>query len=133
MSADHPAYEGAITLFLEEHGPATPGRLQYHITGKPETIEAALSAMVERGQLEQCGTETSGAYQGQPLYQVKKVPWAEERAIITRHLEGANEELLGLHRYGVLTYDQYCSVANLLVEAQERFNKLIGPKSGKTS
>jgi hypothetical protein len=84
--------------------------------------------MARRGQVEQCGTESSGAFQGQPLYQIKKnVAWTQEEwAVITQYLEGANEELLGLHRYGVLTYEQYTEVADLLVEAQERLKKHMG-------
>jgi hypothetical protein len=120
MNASHPAYEGAIALFLQEHGPATPGRLQYHIAGKREVIEACLTAMEGRGQVERCGVETSGAYGGQPLYQAMKVPWAEEQATIVRHLVDADEELLGLQRNGVLTYEQYTDVANLLLEAREK-------------
>jgi hypothetical protein len=128
-STDHPVYQGAITLFLQEHGPTTPGRLQYHLAGKLAIIEACLADMVERGQIEACGIETaSKAYQGQPLYRLQKAPYADERALIERHLEGANEELLGLHRYGVLTYEQYTDVANLLVEAQEKLKRHLGRK-----
>ncbi len=128
MNASHPAYEGAIALFLQEHGPATPGRLQYHIAGKREVIEACLTAMEGRGQVERCGVETSGAYGGQPLYQAVKVPWAEEQATIVRHLESANEELLGLHRYGALDYEQYASIADLLVEARGKLKEHMRPE-----
>lgn len=107
MSTDHPVYQGAIELFLQEHGLATPGRLQYHLAGQRAIIEACLAEMVERGQIEPCGIETaSKAYQGQPLYRLKKAPAADERALIERHLDGANEELLGLQRSGALTYEQ---------------------------
>jgi hypothetical protein len=53
----------------------------------------------------------------------KKQPYTQEQAMIVRYLEQANEELLGLHRYGALTYAQYTDIANPLVEAQEKLKK----------
>lgn len=73
----YPVYEGAILLFLEEYGPASAGRLHYHITGRREAIEECLAEMVKKEQLEQCGTETTGAYQGEPLYQIKSGVWGQ--------------------------------------------------------
>jgi len=55
----------------------------------------------------------------------KRHPYADMLGIIGSHLEGANEELLGLHRYGVLTYEQYTDVANLLVDARQKLKEHI--------
>lgn len=61
------AYWQSITLFLEARGQATPGLLSYHINRPQTDIEQCLVTMVERGQVEQCGTEQdSPAYRGQP-------------------------------------------------------------------
>lgn len=58
--------------------------------------------------------------------------YAEEWKRIERHLVGANEELLGLHRYGVMDYQEYADIANLLVEARERLRKrLKGQSTGE--
>jgi hypothetical protein len=115
-----------IKLFLQERGQATPGLMLYHMGGdrmKP-TIERCILALVERGEIEQCGTEEqSPAYLGQPLYALKRPPYWQERAMIERSLEQANEELLGLHRYGLMTYPEYTDIADLLVEARERLKK----------
>ncbi len=44
---------------------------------------------------------------------------------VKRHLTQANEDLLGLHRIGPLTYEEYASVANYIVDAQETLNRLL--------
>ena len=117
-------YHQSIELFLEAHVRATPGQLHYHINAPQSNIEQCLAAMLERGQVEQCGTaQESPAYLGQPLYCLKQQPYQAERSRIERHLDGANEELLGLHRYGAMTYPQYTDIADLLVEARERLKK----------
>jgi hypothetical protein len=43
--------------------------------------------------------------------------------LVQQHLLNAHEELLGLHREGTLTYEQYAEVAHLLVGAQERLKQ----------
>jgi hypothetical protein len=50
-----------------------------------------------------------------------------------RHLLGANEELLGLHREGGLTYEQYSQVANLVVEAEQLLRALVRGKETPTA
>lgn len=124
MQNPHAVYAEAVRLFLETHGAASAGRLQYHITGKLEDIQQCLAQMVERGQLEQRGMEISGAYQGQPLYHLP-LPFATEFATIERHLTGANEELLGLHRQGAMSYEEYAEIANLLIETRTRLKKQL--------
>jgi hypothetical protein len=44
---------------------------------------------------------------------------------VQRHLLNANEELLGLHRVGLLSYDQYAAIANLLVDAQGMAKRML--------
>ena len=52
---------------------------------------------------------------------------------IKRHLIDANEELLGLHRIGPLTYEEYAQAANYIVDAQETLDRLLkGQKSEET-
>jgi hypothetical protein len=125
-------YANSILLFLQEHGATTPGRLQYHIVCREERdLYQCLAEMQETGQIETCGVETAeGAYTGQTLYQVKPFPYAQERGLIEKNLLEANEELLGLHRYGALTYIQYSDVASLLIDARV---KLKGYLSGQTT
>lgn len=45
--------------------------------------------------------------------------------LVQRYLLDANEELLGLHRGGPVSYGQYAEVANLLVDAQEKLKRLL--------
>ena len=45
--------------------------------------------------------------------------------LVQRHLLNANEELLGLHRVGPLSYEEYSQVANLLVDAQQLLKRLV--------
>jgi hypothetical protein len=45
--------------------------------------------------------------------------------LLQRHLLDANEELLGLHRIGPLSYDQYAAIANLLVDALEMAKRAL--------
>lgn len=86
-------YHQSVKLFLEARGKATPGQLHYHINAPQSNIEQCLAAMLERGQVEQCGTEQeSPAYLGQPLYCLKQQPYQAERARIERHLDSANEK-----------------------------------------
>jgi hypothetical protein len=70
MSDVYAAYAESIRLFLGEHGEATPGRLQYHIAAsKLSDIERCLALMLEKREIEPCGTEqVSTAYHGQILY-----------------------------------------------------------------
>src|SRR5207244_3215716 len=41
------------------------------------------------------------------------------------HLLDANEDLLGLHRVGPLSYEEYAAVANHVVDAQEALKRLL--------
>ncbi len=50
-------------------------------------------------------------------------PYQEERARVKRFLEQASTELLGLHRSGAMTYQQYTDIADLLLEANARLKK----------
>ena len=75
-------YQGSITLFLEARRQATPGLLSYHINRPQAEIERCLATMVERGQIEQCGTEQeSAAYRGQPIYRLKQHPFASDGSL----------------------------------------------------
>jgi len=49
----------------------------------------------------------------------------ERYGLVQQHVLKANEELLGLHRAGSLTYEQYAEVAHLLVDAQERLKQSL--------
>jgi hypothetical protein len=67
------AYRQSITLFLEARGQATAGLLSYHINRPQAEIEQCIAAMVERGQVEQCGVEEDSlAYRGQPLFRLRR-------------------------------------------------------------
>ncbi len=50
-------YRQGVVLFLEARVKAIPGQLHYHINAPQANIEQCLAVMLERGQVEQCGTE----------------------------------------------------------------------------
>lgn len=56
-------------------------------------------------------------------------PFAERVGFVDAHLDEANEELLGLHHVGALTYAEYIQVANVLVDARQKLHTLM--KKGK--
>src|SRR5450631_638424 len=119
-------YHEPIRLFLDQYEEATPGLLQYHIAAKQSDINTCLEVMEAKGEIEPYGVELkSEAYQGQPLYRVKKFQFWQERAMVELALDHANEQLLGLHRYGVLTYAQYAEIATFLLDAREKLKLYI--------
>ena len=132
-SAAYRIYANAILLYLQEHEVATPGLLHYHGVCRDERdMHQCLAEMQEAGQIEPCGVETeSAAYRGQTLYQVRKFPYWQERALIELALDHADEEFLGLHRSGALTYDQYAEVAGLLVDARAKLRGYLSSREGR--
>lgn len=52
---------------------------------------------------------------------------------VLRHFLGANEERLGLHREGGLSYKQYSRVANLIVDAEQLLKALVQGKEARAA
>src|SRR5438067_1278179 len=52
---------------------------------------------------------------------------------IQRYLLETNEELLGLHREGGLTYEQYSQIANLVVDTQQSLQAILQGKEATTA